>query len=146
MKSQHTTTMAKPNEQKPNWFILNAEGKTLGRFASEVANILRGKHKPDFTPNVNTGDGVIILNAEKIQVSGNKEAQKLYRRYTGYIGGLRETDLKTMRDRKPEYILEHAVKGMLPKTKLGRAQAKRLRIFAGEKHDLQAQQPIEVEA
>ncbi|MCH9633423.1 MAG: 50S ribosomal protein L13 [Chlamydiae bacterium] len=145
MKSQKTTYMAKPEEQKLTWFLLDAEGKTLGRLATEVANILRGKHKPTFTPHVNTGDGVVVVNAEKVKVSGSKEAQKLYRHYTGYIGGLKETPYRVMKERKPEYILEHAIKGMLPKTKLGRAIAKRLRIYKGTEHTMQAQQPITVD-
>ncbi len=145
MKSQRTTYMARPEDQKPTWFLLDAEGKTLGRLATEVANILRGKHKPTFTPHVNTGDGVVIVNAEKVHVSGAKEAQKLYRHYTGFIGGLREVPYRRMLERKPEYILEHAIKGMLPKTKLGKALAKKLRIFKGTKHTMQAQQPIAVD-
>lgn len=145
MRSQKTTYMANPKEQEPVWFLLDAEGKTLGRFAAEVANILRGKHKPTFTPHVNTGDGVVIINAEKIQVTGAKEAQKVYRHYTGYIGGLRETPYRRMQERKPEYILRHAVEGMLPKTKLGNALKKKLRIFKGAEHTMQAQTPIAVE-
>lgn len=145
MKSQKTTYMAKPEETKLTWFLLDASGKTLGRFAAEVAKILRGKHKPTFTPHVNTGDGVIIVNADKIQVTGAKEAQKIYRRYTGFIGGMRETSYETMHERKPEYILEHAIKGMLPKTKLGRAMSKKLRIFKGKEHSMEAQTPIAVE-
>lgn len=137
--------MAKPNETPKAWFLLDAEGKTLGRLATEVANILRGKHKPTFTPNVDTGDGVVIINAEKIAVTGAKEANKVYRHYTGHIGGLREVPYRMMKERKPTRILEHAVKGMMPKTKLGRAQIKKLRIFAGTKHNLLAQQPIAVE-
>lgn len=127
------------------WVTLDAKGKTLGRFASEVAQILRGKHKTNFTPHVDSGDGVIILNAEHVVVSGNKEAQKVYRHYTGHIGGLREIPYRVMKDRKPTYILRHAVQGMMPKTKLGKAQLKRLRIFAGETHNLAAQKPLFVE-
>lgn len=127
------------------WIILDAEGKTLGRFSSEVAKILRGKHKTTFTPHVDSGDGVVIINSSKIVVTGGKEAKKIYRRYTGHIGGLRETPYRTMKDRKPDYIIRHAVQGMMPKTKLGKAQLKRLRIFAGNKHDQQAQQPLSVE-
>lgn len=145
MRSQKTTYMAKPEEQEPIWYLLDAEGKTLGRFASEVANILRGKHKPTFTPHVKTGDNVIIINAEKIKVSGSKEAQKVYRHYTGYISGLRETPYKRMMERKPEHILEHAIKGMLPKTKLGNALQKKLRIFKGSEHKMDAQKPVVVE-
>ena len=126
------------------WFIFDAEGKTLGRFASEVANVLRGKHKPSYTPSTDSGDGVIVINADKIVVTGNKEATKLYRYYTGFIGGLRETTYRTMMDKKPEYIIEHAVKGMVPRNKQGRAQMKRLRIFAGIEHGMEAQQPVKV--
>ncbi len=127
------------------WFILDAKGKTLGRFAAEAAKILRGKHKPTFTPNIDMGDGVIIINAEKICVTGAKEAQKIYRYYTGHIGGLREVDYRTMKARKPEYILRHAVSGMMPKSRLGKQQLRKLRIFAGENHSLAAQKPIKVE-
>ncbi|PCI95073.1 50S ribosomal protein L13 [Candidatus Aerophobetes bacterium] len=127
------------------WFLLDAEGKTLGRFASEVAKIIRGKHKTTYTPNVDSGDGVIILNAEKIAVTGNKEAQKEYKRYTGYVGGLRATPYRVMKERKPEEIIRHAVKGMMPKTKLGKAQLKKLRIYAGTSHNMSAQTPIAVE-
>lgn len=139
------TYMAKANEEQKTWFLLDAEGKTLGRFATEVANILRGKHKPTFTPHVDTGDGVVIVNAEKIAVTGSKEAQKVYRHYTGFIGGLRETPYRMMKERKPTHILEHAIKGMMPKTKLGRAQLKKLRIYAGSEHSLKAQQPVAVD-
>lgn len=139
------TKMFKKEEIKKTWILLDAEGKTLGRFASEVAKVLRGKHKPTFTPHADIGDGVIIVNADKIKVSGSKEAQKLYRYYTGYMSGLREIPYRVMLDRKPEYILRHAVKGMMPKNRLGRAQLKRLRIFAGEEHNMQAQQPVSVD-
>ena len=137
--------MTKKEDSKLNWFIFDASGKTLGRFASELAKVLRGKHLPTFTPNMDVGDGVIVVNADKIAVTGSKEAQKVYRRYTGFMSGLRETPFRVMKERKPEYIIEHAVKGMMPKTKLGNAQLKRLRIFAGENHKMEAQQPIKVE-
>lgn len=127
------------------WVTLDAKGKTVGRFASEVAKILRGKHKTNFTPHVDCGDGVIVLNADQMVVSGGKEAQKIYRYYTGHIGGLREIPYSIMKERKPTYILRHAVQGMMPKTKLGKAQLKKLRIFAGESHDLAAQKPLSVE-
>jgi large subunit ribosomal protein L13 len=136
--------MAKKEDVKRNWFLLDASGKTLGRLASEIAKILRGKHKPTFTPNVDTGDGVVIINADKVKVTGAKEAQIVYRHHTGFIGGLREIPYRTMMARKPTYILEHAVKGMMPKTRLGRAQLKRLRIFAGTEHDMKAQNPAQV--
>lgn len=138
------TVLLKTSEITRNWLILDAKGKTLGRFASEVAKILRGKHKPTFTPHMDIGDGVIIINAAEVQVSGAKEAQKLYRYYTGSMSGLREIPFRTMRARKPDYLLRSAVKGMMPRTRLGDAQLKRLRIFAGAKHDMTAQQPIQV--
>jgi large subunit ribosomal protein L13 len=143
-KHSQSTFMAKKGESSLNWFILDAKGKTLGRLASEISKILRGKHKPTFTPHADTGDGVVVLNAGKVKVTGSKAAQKLYRYYTGYISGLREIPYEVMKDRKPEYIIEHAVKGMMPKTKLGRAQLKRLRIFAKDEHAMDAQQPIQV--
>ena len=127
------------------WFILDATGKTLGRFSAEVAKILRGKHKTDFTPHVDAGDGVVIINASKIKVTGAKAAQKIYRYYTGSIGGMREVPYEVMQARKPEYILRHAVKGMMPKTRLAEAQMKKLRIFGGDQHDMQAQQPVPVQ-
>ncbi len=146
MREEDKTFMLKDQEVEHNWITLDAEGKTLGRFAAEVAKILRGKHKADFTPHADGGDGVIILNAEKVSVTGNKEAQKVYRHYTGFIGGLREIPYRTMLHKNPERIIEHAVKGMMPKTKLGRRQLKRLRIFAGNKHNMEAQKPIAVSA
>lgn len=136
------TTMANPNTYKRQWFILDAAGKTLGRFASEVAKILRGKHKPTFTFHEDAGDGVIVINAEKIEVTGAKEAQKVYRHHTGAMSGMRETPYRTMKVRKPTYIIEHAVQGMVPRTRLGRQQVKRLRVFTGEQHNMQAQTPI----
>jgi large subunit ribosomal protein L13 len=142
-KSQpNKTIMAKNEEVQHNWFILDASGKTLGRFASEITKILRGKHKPTFTTYADAGDGVIVINAEKIRVTGNKEAQKLYRYYTGSMSGLREVPYRTMQARKPEYIIEHAVKGMMPHSRLANSQFKRLRIFAGEEHNMAAQKPI----
>ncbi len=126
------------------WYLFDASGKTLGRFAAEIAKVLRGKHRPDFTPNVDCGDGVIIINAEKIEVTGMKEARKIYRKYTGFVGGMREVPYKTMIARKPEYILEHAIKGMMPKTRLGGQQVKKLRIYKGADHDMRAQNPIPV--
>jgi len=111
------------------WFQFDATGQTLGRFASQIANVLRGKHRVDYTPNVDCGDGVVILNAEKIKVTGMKKARKIYRKYTGFIGGLREVPYSTMLARDPESILERAIKGMMPKTRLGDQQVKKLRIF-----------------
>ena len=124
------------------WFILYASGKTLGRFASEVAKILRGKHKVTFTSHVDAGDGVVIINAEKIVVTGAKEAQKIYRYHTGAMSGMREIPYRVMQARKPDYIIRHAVKGMMPKTRLSEAQMKKLRIFAGDQHEMASQQPV----
>jgi large subunit ribosomal protein L13 len=124
------------------WFLLDATGKTLGRFASEVARILRGKHKVTFTPHIDAGDGVVIINAEKIKVTGAKEAQKIYRYHTGAMSGLREVPYRVMMARKPDYILRNAIAGMMPQSRLARQQLKKLRIFAGAEHDMKAQNPI----
>ena len=126
------------------WLLVDAEGETLGRMASKVAKLLRGKHKPNFTPHVDCGDNVVVINAEKITVTGNKEGQKIYRYHTGAMSGLREVPYRTMMARKPEEILRRAIEGMIPNSRLGKQQVKKLRIFAGENHDLQAQQPIAV--
>lgn len=134
------------DSEDKQWFVFDASGKTLGRFAAEIAKILRGKHRPHFTPNMDLGDGVIIINADKIKVSGNKEAQKSYFRYTGHIGGLRETPYRVMKEKNPEFIITHAVRGMMPKNKLGKKQLKFLRVFAGESHNMQAQKPIAINA
>ncbi|MCI0382723.1 MAG: 50S ribosomal protein L13 [Chlamydiae bacterium] len=145
-KKQETKLLTKEEAlSKRKWYLFDASGKILGRFASEIAKVLRGKHKPEFTPHVDGGDGVVIINAEKIRVTGAKEAQKIYRYHTGAMSGMREVPYHTMKARKPEYILWHAIKGMMPKTRLTEAQMVKLRIFAGEKHNMQAQQPISVE-
>lgn len=144
MQNHAKTFIPNTNEMKLNWFILDAAGKTLGRLTCEISKILRGKHKPTFTTYLDCGDGVIVINADKVEVTGSKEAQKLYRYYTGHMSGLREIPYRTMKARKPEFIIEHAVKGMMPKTRLGRQQLKKLRVFAGEQHNLAAQQPIQV--
>ncbi len=142
---QHSTLLTKEQAiAERKWILLDATGKTLGRFAAEVAQVLRGKHKPNFTPHVDCGDGVIIINAEKVNTSGAKEARKIYRYHTGAMGGLREVPYRVMMDRKPDYIIRQAVRGMMPNSRLGRQQMKKLRIFAGSEHDLQAQQPIAV--
>jgi large subunit ribosomal protein L13 len=143
-KSETRTTMVHKKEVKRNWYLLDASGKTLGRFCSEVAKILRGKHKPSFTPNVDMGDGVIVINADKVVVSGAKEAQKIYRYYTGHIGGLREVPFRNMRARHPDYAVRHGVKGMMPKSRLGKQQMRKLRIFKGEEHPYGAQNPVKV--
>lgn len=144
-KQQQTTLLTKEEAVKDQkWLILDASGKTLGRFASEVAKILRGKHKTTFTSHVESGDGVIVINADKIVVTGNKEARKLYRYYTGYMGGLREIPYRTMKARKPDYIITQAVKGMMPKTRLSEHQMRRLRVFAGIEHGMDSQNPVAV--
>lgn len=142
-KKENTTTLVRKEEIKRGWFVLDATGKTLGHFCSEVAKILRGKHKTSFTPNVDHGDGVIVINADKIVVSGAKEAQKIYHYYTGHIGGLREIPYRTMQARHPDYIIRHGVKGMMPKSRLGKQQLRKLRIFKGSDHPYQAQQPVQ---
>lgn len=144
MKKKNTTVLLTKEEATSTrkWFLLDASGKTLGRFAAEVAKVLRGKHKPSFTPSVDCGDGVVIVNAEKIVVTGAKDAQKIYRYHTGAMSGMREVPYRTMLDRKPDYIIWHAVKGMMPKTRLSDAQMKKLRIYAGDKHDMKSQAPI----
>ena len=128
------------------WFLFDATGKVLGRFASEIAKVLRGKHTPIFTPHVDCGDGVIVINAGKIIVTGLKEAQKSYTYYTGSMSGLRRIPYREAKEKNPSFIIQHAVKGMMPKTKLAKAQLKRLRVFAGEEHGMEAQQPIVVSA
>ena len=127
---------------KRNWFLVDAEGQTLGRLASEIANILRGKNKPSFTPHLDTGDFVIVVNAEKIEVSGKKASQKLYRRHSGRPGGMKIEKFETLRDRIPERIIEQAVKGMLPHNSLGRQQFKKLKVYKGSEHPHDAQNPV----
>lgn len=144
-KKETTTTLARKEEIRRDWYLFDASGKTLGRFCAEIAKVLRGKHKPTFTPNIDMGDGVIVINADKIVVSGNKEGQKIYRYYTGHIGGQREIPYRNMKERKPDYIISRAVKGMMPKSRLGKQQLRKLRVFAGEEHPYQAQKPIKVE-
>ena len=144
-KRETRTTEVRPQDVKCEWYLLDATGKTLGRFAAEVTKILRGRHRCDYTPHVDMGGGVIIVNADQIKVTGNKEAQKLYRYYTGHIGGLREVPYRTMQERKPDYIIRRAVSGMMPKTRLGKRQLRRLRVFRGGEHTLLSQKSIAVE-
>jgi large subunit ribosomal protein L13 len=132
---------AKPNELARNWWVVDAEGQTLGRLAVEVANVLRGKNKPQFTPHVDCGDFVIVVNAEKIQVSGNKENDKLYRHHSGYPHGFKEENLASLRQRRPTVIVERAVRGMLPHTRLGDRQFTKLKVYVGPNHEHEAQQP-----
>lgn len=136
--------MAKKEDIKPQWFVLDASGKTLGRFASEISKVLRGKHKPTYTPHVACGDGVIVINAEKIVVTGNKEAQKEYYDYSGYPSGGKLVPYRRMQERHPDRIIQRAVQGMVPRNRLGRALMKRLRIFKGKEHNMQAQKPVDV--
>lgn len=135
------TYSAKPNEITREWLEIDAEGKTLGRLAVEVTNLLRGKHKPEFTPHVDCGDFVVIINAEKIKVSGSKETDKIYYRHSGHPGGFKQETLASLRSRKPAAIIEKAVKGMLPHTTLGRQQFTKLKVYAGNEHPHKAQNP-----
>lgn len=135
------TVSAKPALVKRNWFLVDATDKTLGRMASEIAKRLKGKHKPIYTPHVDTGDYIIVINAEKIRVTGSKAEGKMYHRYTGYVGGLKSMSLREMRAKHPERIIENAVKGMLPKNPLGRAMFRKLKVYAGSEHKHAAQQP-----
>ena len=135
------TVSAKPAEVEQEWYVIDAENQVVGRLASQVAAILRGKHKPYFTPHVDCGDYVIIVNADKVRFSGKKETDKLYYRYSGYPGGLKTRTAKEMRQRRPDYIMRHAVKGMLPKGPLGRRMLKKLKVYAAPTHPHEAQQP-----
>ncbi len=135
------TFTAKPETVKRVWYVVDASGKTLGRLATELASILRGKHKPEFTPHVDTGDYIIVLNAEKVAVTGKKRTDKIYYHHTGFIGGIKETTFEEMIARHPERVIEIAVKGMLPKGPLGRAMYRKLKVYAGKKHNHAAQQP-----
>jgi len=136
------TFSAKPAEVRRDWYVVDASGKTLGRLSTEIARRLRGKHKPEYTPHVDTGDYIVVVNAEKIRVTGNKLKDKMYHRYTGYIGNLKSVNLETLLDQAPERALQYAVKGMLPKGPLGRKMLGKLRVFAGPEHNHAAQQPI----
>ncbi|WP_408955533.1 50S ribosomal protein L13 [Natroniella sp. ANB-PHB2] len=140
-----STYMAKPEEIDREWHIVDVEGKTLGRVASEIAKVLRGKHKPIYTPHVDTGDYVIVINAEQVHLTGNKLEQKLYHKHSRYPGGLKSTPYGELLKKKPELVIEHAVKGMLPKNRLGRKMLKKLKVYAGDEHPHQAQQPKELE-
>ncbi|MDH4108226.1 MAG: 50S ribosomal protein L13 [Gammaproteobacteria bacterium] len=136
------TFSAKPEEARHDWYIVDASGKTLGRLATELARRLRGKHKPEYTPHVDTGDYIVVVNAEKIRVTGNKLTDKIYYQHTGYIGSMKATPLQKLLAEKPERALEFAVKGMLPRNPLGRKMLSKLRVFAGPEHNHHAQQPM----
>ena len=138
------TVSTKPAEVTRDWFVVDAEGLTLGRLATEIARRLRGKHKPEFTPHVDTGDYIVVVNAEKVHVTGKKAQDKMYYRHTGYPGGLRSMSFEKMVDHAPERTIEFAVKGMLPKGPLGRAMYTKLKVYAGNEHPHQAQQPQEL--
>jgi len=136
-----TTHITKPADVERKWYVVDATDLNLGRLSSEVARILRGKHKPIFAPNVDAGDYVIIVNADKIKVTGRKLDQKIYVRHSGYFGGRKEVKMRDMQNKKPEYIITHAIKGMLPKNNLGRQMFTKLHVYAGPEHKHQAQQP-----
>ena len=135
------TFTAKPETVQRDWFVVDADGKTLGRLATELASRLRGKHKAEYTPHVDTGDYIIVLNAEKVAVTGNKRTDKVYYRHTGYVGGIKQATFEEMIARRPERVIEIAVKGMLPKGPLGRAMFRKLKVYAGNEHTHAAQQP-----
>jgi large subunit ribosomal protein L13 len=136
-----TTYITKPNEVEREWFVIDANNRVLGRVATQVASILRGKHKAIFMPNVDAGDYVVIINSEKIKLTGKKKIQKVYRRHTGYPGGMKTITLKDCLEKRSEFVLQHAVKGMLPKNNLGRAMIKKLYIYSGDTHKHHAQKP-----
>ena len=139
------TFSAKAQDVRRDWYLVDATGKTLGRLSTEIARRLRGKHKPEFTPHVDTGDYIVVVNAEKIRVTGNKMKDKMYHRYTGYVGNLKSMPLEKLMDQHPERAIEYAVKGMMPRNSLGRKMLSKLRVFAGSEHSHEAQQPIPLE-
>lgn len=141
----YKTYVTKPDEVERNWFVVDADGKTLGRLATGIATILRGKHKPTFSPSVDCGDFVIVINAEKVHVTGRRKDQKVYYRHSGYIGGLKEITLRRQLEIYPTRVLESAVKGMLPKNTLGRKVFRKLKVYAGPDHPHQSQQPQPLE-
>ncbi len=139
------TFSAKPAEVRRDWYVVDATGKTLGRLSTEIAHRLRGKHKPEYTPHVDTGDYIVVINAAKVRVTGNKLQDKMYHHHTGYIGNLKSISLEKLLDEAPERAIQHAVKGMLPRGPLGRKMLGKLRVFAGPEHAHAAQQPIPLE-
>ena len=139
------TYSARAQDVRRQWHLIDAEGKTLGRLATEVARRLRGKHKPEYTPNVDTGDYIVVINAEKIHVTGNKMSDKMYHHHTGYIGNLKSISLEKQLDKRPEKVIQLAVKGMMPRGPLGRAMLAKLKIYAGSEHPHAAQQPQPLE-
>ena len=139
------TYSANAETVKREWFVIDATDKVLGRLSTEIALRLRGKHKPEYTPHVDTGDYIVVINAEKVRVTGNKETDKMYHHHTGYIGSLKSVSLANMRASHPDRIIKHSVKGMLPKNSLGRAMFKKLKVYAGSSHEHAAQQPQPLE-
>ena len=139
------TFSAKPETVKRDWYVVDASGKTLGRLATEIARRLRGKHKPEYTPHVDTGDYIVVVNAKDVNVTGNKRSDKMYHHHTGYIGNLKSATFQEMIDKSPEDVIRLAVKGMLPKNPLGRHMMRKLKIFAGPEHKHEAQQPQPLE-
>lgn len=139
------TFSAKPAEVERDWYVVDATDKTLGRLSTEIARRLRGKHKPEFTPHVDTGDYIVVVNAEKVQLTGKKAVKKTYYHHTGYIGHLKSATFQQLIEKKPEKVIETAVKGMLPKNRLGRAMFKKLKVYAGPDHQHAAQQPKPLE-
>jgi len=139
------TYVAKATDRERQWLLIDANGLTLGRLATQIADLLRGKLKPEYTPHVDTGDFVVVINAEKISVSGNKMKEKMYRRHTGYPGGLRERTLEEMLERRPEEVIRQAVRGMLPRNRLARQQITKLKVYAGSDHPHVAQKPTKLE-
>lgn len=144
MVNNNKSYMAKPGEVEKKWYVVDATDAILGRLSSQVATILRGKNKPEFTPNVDCGDFVIVINCNKVRLTGKKLEQKYYRHHTGYIGGLKEVQYKKIMQEKPEFAVYKAVKGMLPKNSLGEAMLTKLRVYAGSEHPHSAQQPVEL--
>lgn len=140
-----TTVSMREQDVERSWWVIDAEGKTLGRLATEIARRLRGKHKAEYTPHVDTGDFIVVVNAEKVRVTGKKETDKIYWRHSGYPGGIKQSNVATMRETHPERIIEKAVKGMLPRNSLGRAMYRKLKVYAGTEHPHAAQQPITLE-
>jgi len=139
------TYVATPTTRQRDWYVVDAEGQTLGRLATQLADVLRGKRKPDFTPHIDTGDFVVVVNAEKIRVTGDKMNSKIYWRHSGYPGGIKSRTLAEMLEKQPEEVIRKAVKGMLPRNKLGRAQLQKLKVYAGPEHNNHAQQPKPLE-
>ena len=139
------TYSAKPNAVEQEWYVVDAEGKTLGRLAAELAHRLRGKHKPEYTPHVDTGDYIVVINAEKVAVTGNKAKNKIYYKHTGYVGNLKSISFEKLIDKAPERVIQTAVKGMLPRNPLGRQMFSKLKVYAGASHPHTAQQPKELQ-